>query len=321
MAPRQVPIIDLQPFLEGSADDRARVGRRVAEALERVGFIVVVNHGLPTTVLGSAAAAGRAFFDAPEAEKLALETVPEGLPRGYLPFGRVSLANTFEGAERPPDIKESFAVGPARLAQNRWPRQDDVFRASMLDCYEAMERVMESLLHVFATALELPIDFFDDKFEGHDSTLRIFNYPAQATPPRPGQLRAGAHTDYGALTILRVEPDVPGGLQVRTPEGEWEDVEAPNDSLVINVGDLLMMWTNDVWLSNVHRVVNPPLGHGEDGRRQSIAFFGSPRAEVRIECIESCRGPDRPARYPPVSAGEHRMSKVRASAPTGSPTT
>lgn len=313
---REVPIIDLDPFVGGSAGDaaRTRVAAAVDEALQRVGFLVVVNHGAPGAVMDAAARSGRAFFDLDEAEKLAVKTPAEGLPRGYLPFGLVSLANTY-GDDRPADIKESFAVGPERLDQNRWPAGAQTFRTDMTACYEAMQDVMETLLHLFAVALALPPTWFDDKFTGHNSTLRVFNYPAQTTPPLPGQLRAGAHTDYGAFTVLQVENDVPGGLQVQTRDGGWADVDAPAGSLVVNVGDLLMMWTNDRWLSNVHRVVNPPLGLAE-GRRQTIAFFANPRAEVLIECIESCQGPDRPAQHPAVLAGAHRLAKVQASAPT-----
>jgi isopenicillin N synthase-like dioxygenase len=316
MIAREVPIVDIGPFLGGNPVEQSQVSTRVGAALKQVGFFVATNHGLPPAIMETAARQGAAFFDMSVEQKLDVKTTPVGLPRGYLPFGSVSLAKTFEGADAPPDIKESYAVGPEHLAKNRWPTGQDKFSEAMVDCYVALDGVMTTLLSIFAMALDLPDGFFDEKFEGHDSTLRIFNYPSQATPPLPGQLRAGAHTDYGAVTLVRVENDVAGGLQVRTQNGEWEDVHAPDDSLVINVGDLMMMWTNDVWLSNVHRVVNPTVDHlRSDTRRQTIAFFASPRSDVMIECIPSCQTTDRPGRYAPITAGAHRLNKVRASTP------
>ncbi len=308
-----IPLIDLRPFIGGTVDARAAVGAAVDDALTRFGFMVIANHTANEQVLACAAATGRAFFDLDEAAKLAVRTPADGVPRGYLPFGLVSLANTY-GGDAPADIKESYAVGPERLGENRWPPALPGLREDLNACYDELDRVAAVLLEVFAVALKLPDDWFHDKFTGHNSTLRVFNYPAQLSEALPGQLRAGAHTDYGAFTVLLVENEAPGGLQVQTSSGGWEDIDAPSGSLVVNVGDLLMMWTNDRWLSNVHRVLNPPAGL-VDGRRQSIAFFANPRQEVLIECIESCTGPDRPRLHPPVTAGEHRMSKVRASAP------
>jgi isopenicillin N synthase-like dioxygenase len=127
-------------------------------------------------------------------------------------------------------------------------------------------------------------------------------YPAPTAQPQPGQLRASAHTDYGGFTILSGE-DVPGGLQVRTRAGRWIDVRTSPTVFVVNIGDLLMRWTNDRWLSNMHRVVNPPDGAG--GARLSIAFFNHPNYDARIECLSS----QGPARHPPVLSGEYRDLK------------
>jgi isopenicillin N synthase-like dioxygenase len=134
--------------------------------------------------------------------------------------------------------------------------------------------------------------------------MRLNYYPAPATEPAPGQLRAGAHTDYGGFTILSGE-DVPGGLQVRTRDGRWVDVTTTPTTFVVNIGDLLMRWTNDRWLSNLHRVVNPPAGAETPGARLSIAFFNHPNYDVLIECLPS----QGPARHPPVLSGEYRDLK------------
>jgi isopenicillin N synthase-like dioxygenase len=134
--------------------------------------------------------------------------------------------------------------------------------------------------------------------------MRLNYYPRVLAPPLPGQLRSGAHTDYGSITILNGE-DLPGGLQVRTRSGGWIDVRTPPDHFVVNIGDLMMRWTNDRWLSNLHRVVNPPLADGRHPPRLSIAFFNHPNYDVPIECLASPEA----ARYPPVLSGDYRDAK------------
>ncbi len=135
--------------------------------------------------------------------------------------------------------------------------------------------------------------------------MRINHYPAQAAAPVAGQLRAGAHTDYGLLTILNSE-NASGGLQVQTRAGDWIDVETEPDTFVVNIGDLLMRWTNDRWVSNTHRVVNPPAEEAARPRL-SIAFFHHPNYDTRIECL----APEGQAKYPPVGSGEYRELKYR----------
>ena len=89
---------------------------------------------------------------------------------------------------------------------------------------------------------------------------------------------------------------------------------APPDAFVVNIGDMMMRWTNDHWLSNLHRVVNPDAQHAKTERRQSIAFFANPREDMSIECIPTCMSEDNPPRHPPVQAGAYRLKKIRAAA-------
>jgi isopenicillin N synthase-like dioxygenase len=166
-----------------------------------------------------------------------------------------------------------------------------------------MSGLITFLMRLAALALEVEETFFDDKVDRSIGTMRLNYYPAQATAPLPGQLRSGAHTDYGGFTILSGE-DVPGGLQVRTRAGAWIDVPTSPATFVVNIGDLLMRWTNDRWLSNMHRVVNPPA-EGARGARLSVAFFNHPNYDALIECLLS----QGPARHPPVLSGEYRDLK------------
>ena len=130
---------------------------------------------------------------------------------------------------------------------------------------------------------------------------------APGTPPAPGQIRAGAHTDYGAVTILL--PDNVPGLQVLGRGGAWLDVSAPPSTFVCNIGDLMQHWTNDRWISTMHRVVNPPREAAAGNRRLSIPFFHQPNYDALIECLPTCCGPDNPARYEAVTSGQHRLTK------------
>ena len=146
--------------------------------------------------------------------------------------------------------------------------------------------------------------FFDDKIDRHITAMRLNFYPAQTEVPLPGQLRAGEHTDYGNFTILNGE-NAPGGLQVLARGGDWVDVETEPSSFVVNIGDLLMRWTNDRWLSNMHRVVNPPPGAAAGRPRLSIAFFNHPNYDALIECLPTQGA----ARHAPVLSGDYRDVK------------
>jgi isopenicillin N synthase-like dioxygenase len=159
------------------------------------------------------------------------------------------------------------------------------------------------LLHLFALALDIREDFFDDKVDRPNAVLRLINYPPVGEA-QPGQMGAGEHTDYGTLTILW-SPES-RGLQVRTRSGEWLDVEASPESFIINIGDLMSNWTNDRWISTLHRVT-PRVNAG---RRQSIAFFHNPNPDALIECLPGCCDDAHPARYAPILAGEHLRMKV-----------
>lgn len=301
----QVPTIDLLPFRSGPAEAQANVARAVAAACETIGFLTIVGHGVPPEVLARASEAARAFFDRPEAEKRALALTPTGI--GYSPLQGERLAATL-GHSAPADLKESLNLS-ADFAANLWPREPAALRPALEDYFRAMSALAAELLQVFATALALPRDYFVSKIDHAASFLRVINYPAPAAPPEPGQLRAGAHTDYGTLTILRAE-NVVGGLQVQTRAGEWVDVSVPPEAFVVNLGDMLMRWTNDRWRSTLHRVVNPPLSAGAASRRQSLAFFHNPNPDALIECLPNCCDADHPAQYAPITAGAFIAEKA-----------
>src|SRR5262249_40240012 len=157
-------------------------------------------------------------------------------------------------------------------------------------------------MRAFALALELPEHFFDDKIDKHFSNLVAYHYPPLDVPPLPGQLRGGAHTDFGSLTLLYAWPSV-AGLQVFDGR-DWRDVPAVPDTFVVNLGDLMAQWTNDRWVSTLHRVVNPS-GPEQNVSRMSIAFFHQPNFDALIECLDHKAAP----KYQPTTSGEHLRQK------------
>lgn len=316
-----VPVIDLAP---AAAGEKASVAAAVAEACGRVGFLVVTGHGVPAGVVDRGWAAARAFFNLPETAKRGVVMPRPGYPYGYSPVAGESLAQSL-GDRRPPDLKESFSIGPADLmpppdwaeaaafawAANLWPAEPPGFRDAMLDYYREMSALAGRLMRLFALGLGLPEDFFDSRIDQAISALRLLNYPDQPVPPEPGQLRAGAHTDYGSLTIL-LPQDAPGGLEVQGVDGSWHAVPAVPGGFVINLGDLMARWTNDRWRSTLHRVVNPPPDAAGSTRRQSIAFFHQPNWDAEIACLPTCLGPGEVPKYEPVFSGPHLAAKFRS---------
>jgi isopenicillin N synthase-like dioxygenase len=323
----RVPVIDLTPAADGGRDERRRVAGLIDRACVEIGFFAVTGHGVPVSIGRALRDAAHAFFALPAEIKQRASPADARTPRGYHGIGGEALSAAND-AVAPPDLKEFYHVGPVDVGDdayytgakgrqfflpNIWPAEPPAFRDAAVAYYRAMDRLVRSLMRLTALALDLDEGFFDDKVDRSIGTMRLNYYPRQRQAPLAGQLRAGAHTDYGGMTILSGE-DVPGGLQVRTRRGEWIDVRTSPDELVVNIGDLLMRWTNDRWLSNLHRVVNPPLAEGQNRPRLSIAFFNHPNWDVPIACL----APAGEAKYPPVLSGDYRDLKY---AKTGFATT
>jgi isopenicillin N synthase-like dioxygenase len=317
----RVPVIDVAPFLHGTPAERAAVARAIGRACEDIGFFTIVGHGVDAALVRQMDEVSRAFFDLPVSDKQRVRRPKPEQSRGYIGLGEENLS--YGVGRDTTDLKEFFAIGPVDVpdepyyttaaaypsfAPNVWPERPAELRRIYTEYYRAMERLAAQLMRAFAMALDLPEEFFGDTIDRHISGIRVINYPDQPEAPAAGQLRAGAHSDYGALTILKAE-NVPGGLEVLNRAGEWVAVAPVVDSFVINLGDLMMHWTNDRWISTVHRVVNPPRDAVLGSRRQSIVFFYQPNYDALIECLPGCSTPDNPPKYAPVTSGEHRLRK------------
>ena len=250
--------------------------------------------------------------------------------RGYHGFATRGLASTMD-LDVPPDLRETLFLGPvddhqAHFAHLReaeaayWPNTIPTEPAGMghalIAIYRDFERLSENLLRILALALDLPEDYFAAKIDRHFSILSCHHYPALRAPPQPGQLRTGAHTDFGAMTILAMTDAATengGGLEVRMPGGEWRGVLAGPGELVVNLGDMMARWTNDRWTSTLHRVANPANLADAGSRRQSIGYFMHPNFDARIECLPTCLDPGEQPRYAPITAGEHIAMKIAKS--------
>ena len=178
------------------------------------------------------------------------------------------------------------------------------FRETMLAYYNAVWKLGCKLHEAFATDLGIEADFFEDKMDRPLATLRLLHYPERpAALDEEGQLGAGEHTDYGCVTLLAT--DEVGGLEVRTRDGRWLAAPFIPGAYVCNIGDCLMRWTNDTYVSTPHRVVSPP------GReRYSVAFFLDPNPDAMVECLPGCASDHNPAKYPPIRGDDYLTSRL-----------
>ena len=312
-----VPVVDLAAFSQGGRTERLRAARQFGAALEQAGFVTIVNHGVPADLVRATYASARGFFAQPEADKRR-HTPPEKTKgRGYLPMRIESVAATLAGPT-PPDLCEALVFASLQRERaeqglpNYWPERPADLARNVNAYFDAMFELAQQLMRLSALALELPEDFFAPFYREPALTLRFVNYPDQEEPPEPGQLRYGAHHDYGGLTILR-QDEAPGGLQICDRDGRWHDVPPHPDSFVINVGDLMSRWTNGRWRSTLHRVVNPARELTGSTQRLSMVAFTGPSGNSEIAALPSCVSAANPARYEPVNAWAYVQAKLAAS--------
>jgi isopenicillin N synthase-like dioxygenase len=320
------PVIDIGPAREPqmSAVARLDLARQVASACEEIGFFAVTGHGVPGAVIADLVAQSYAFFDLPLAEKLVVRRPRPEQNRGYIAPGEERLAR-LRGDETPPDLKELYTIGPFDLpdtpyftgwtaypsfAPNLRPTRPVGLRPALQTYWRELDRVARILCNIFAEALDLAPDFFDEKTDKHISQLRIMHYPPPQTAPLPGQLRAGAHSDLGMMTLLYSDNDI-GGLEVMDRGGRWVRVPVIDNAFTVNLGDLMMRWTNDRWRSTLHRVVNPPEAANNLSRRLSIGMFLIPNYDAVVAPI--ARHGDIP-QYQPITVADYRTSRFAGTA-------
>ncbi len=320
-----VPVIDISPYRGGEASARLALAAQVDRTCREIGFMVISGHGVDPELVAAVEEVSRAFFDLPLAEKMRIVRPAPDVTRGYMPMKAEVLVRS-RGGDAPGDLNESLMIGPVdadgsayyrapeagrHFAANLWPERPVGLRAIYERYYRVMDALGIDLMRLFALALRLPEGYFDASVDRSISRLRVRNYPAPEEAPVAGQLRAGAHSDYGSLTILKTE-DRPGGLQVMGRDGRWLDVPHLPGSFVVNIGDMLARWTNDRWVSTLHRVVNPPADCTGETRRQSVVFFQNPNYDALVACLPGCTDASHPPKYAPTTSGGHLREKFVA---------
>jgi isopenicillin N synthase-like dioxygenase len=333
MSESPIPLIDLQKFSSASELERARVVAEVRKALEEIGFLMISGHGVDKSLIDRVTDASLTFFDRPDTEKSKYCSAKPGA-RGYNAMRGRTVGKSHDSTYLA-SLQESYAVGRTNVpndpyfftegaghsfADNIWPDSPSDFKPAMTEYYDAMERTYRTIMRLFAVALDLPETYFDDKIDKHGSLLRLTHYPSLDAEPLPGEYRSGAHTDGGALTILHID-DTPNSLQVKLRSGEWINVNRIPGAFVINIGDMMMRWTNDKWVSNWHRVVNPKIVNGRSDRRLSLVYFCSTNYDTVVECLPNCSGPGNPVRYPPVVSGKYAEERFNKRYGIEEPTT
>lgn len=296
-----IPLVDMGPYLEGTPEGRAKVAQEIYRSAHEVGFTYLKNFGMSEDMLEAGFAVAHSFFNSDE--KLKVPFSPE-VNHGYTAMQGEAL-----DPSKPADLKETFTcrdLSRKPSGPEYWPNPQ--FEAFMRVFYARIVSIASNVMGAFELAMDLPEGYFDERHTGLTQTLRLLHYPP-VTEVAEGQLGAGAHTDYGTLTVLF--QDNAGGLQVQGLDGEWIDAPPIPGTVVINTGDLIARWSNDVFKSTPHRVVPRPAAM-KNGR-QSIAFFSDPDPDVMIETIPSCVTEDNPAKYEPISAGEHIRQRIMAS--------
>jgi len=299
-----IPVIDLEPSFSADEASCTAVASRIGVACRDTGFFYVSNHGVKREVVRAAFEQAARFFDRPLNWKSQYLKVPGTY--GYEPSEALHLDNASPG-----DLNESFncSVTESPDAQdsvtNKWPSDIVGFRENI----EAYSTAMISLgLHIsrlLARSLDLSPHYFDEALKHPTAALRLLRYPPQPSVTEFNQLGAGAHTDFGWITLLA--QDDCGGLEVQTAAGDWIRAEPIEDTFVVNLGDLVPRWTNGLYHSNMHRVLNNRSGRN----RHSIAQFYNVAYATRIECLPTCIREGEVARFTPCTAGEHRMQRLK----------
>ncbi|NJN02650.1 MAG: isopenicillin N synthase family oxygenase [Leptolyngbyaceae cyanobacterium RM1_1_2] len=305
-----LPVIDFTPFLAGDEVGQQQVAEAIYQACHEVGFMYLTNHGVEPKAIACAFEQSCAFFALSAAAKQDLAWSDAVSNRGYVGLERERLDQA-----RPGDLKEAFNVGKEAagaeslaLALNRWPSELPMFKETLYSFFEDCAAAATQIFRAFAIALSLPESYLVEQHQAQEFTLRLLHYPALRALPRPGQIRAGAHSDYGTLTLLFQEQV--GGLEVQSASGEWLAAPAIADAILVNTGDLMQRWSNDVFRSTRHRVALPQ-GEAAQRDRYSIAFFCQPDAKAEIACLPSCCS-DTPPRYEPITSGTYLLSRLQA---------
>jgi len=308
-----IPIVDLSSSFSADTAARKKVAWDIHKACRETGFFYISNHGVSRQLVEGQFSWAKRFFDLPLEQKLAIHLKKSKSAAGYAPIeGQALDSQDAKSKASPPDLKESFyfaeelpddhpfaAAGFRGFGNNQWPHTLPGFREQMLAYQTAMRELGDHVLQLIAVSLDLPENQFVPYYDMPMPNTRIIRYPPQPADAKFNQIGAGAHTDWGAITLLA--QDNLGGLEVSNVAGEWLEAKPIADTFVVNLGDLMARWTNGLYKSTMHRVRNNKSSQD----RYSVPFFYSPRPTAVVECLPTCTDSERPPQFEPCTVRQH----------------
>ncbi|KEF55357.1 uncharacterized protein A1O9_08107 [Exophiala aquamarina CBS 119918] len=329
-----MPLIDFGLFLHGSPSAKQETASQISHAFKTSGFLYLQNHGVPAEEIATAFSESASFFARPQSQKDALGWTTPDANRGYVASGREKVTQSNDPdeiaklRESNPDLKESMEIGREGVQgmPNQWPDQLDeggkTFTRDMQKFFITLQHLHTSVMRAIALGMGLDEHFFDPFTDGGDNTLRLLHYPPvkkSVWKKNPNQVRAGEHSDYGSITLL-FQDDI-GGLEVKSPRGTWVRATPIPGTIVVNAGDLLSRWSNDLIRSTNHRVIQPPPKPAADGEeddpealipaRYSIAYFCNPNFDKWIEALPGTHE-ETGKKYEGINSGEYLIMRLAA---------
>jgi isopenicillin N synthase-like dioxygenase len=302
----EVPVLDLAPWLAGG--EASALPGELYKACLGTGFFYIKGHGISRAVIDDAFNVTRRYFDIPHERRL-MDIIDERFRRGFMPVG----VNQHPGYA--PDLKESYEISmdlpltdPDVVAAkplhgpNRWPDHAPWFRPAAEAYFNETLRLGKDMLRLFALALDQDEGFFQKFCTKPMVQSRFFHYPSQ--PAVEEAHGVAPHTDYGMITILAQDPI--GGLELLKRDGEWVSAPYIDGTLIVNLGDMFKVWTNDVFVSNLHRVVNRT---GKE--RYSIPTFFNLDYDAPVACLHNFQTVERPAKHKPTRSGDYLVQRFK----------
>ncbi|GJP42644.1 hypothetical protein CLOM_g2184 [Closterium sp. NIES-68] len=321
---QELPKIDISPLVEfcsslslnaaspesSPPSDVRRVASEIDAACREVGFFYLTGHGVPQQLMDSVREAGREFFALPEENKNEIALSKSPIFRGYqrlgenITQGRHDMHEAIDLYREHPADHPDVLSGKPLHGPNPWPSRPERFKPVVQEYVTTMKGLGRTVLRGMAMGLHLPLDTFehgraDDPFW----VIRVIGYPPLASSDTES-LSCGEHTDYGLLTFVNQDPGITA-LQVKNKAGEWVDAPPVPGSFVVNIGDMLKLWTNGLYQPTPHRVVNRSRTF-----RVSVPFFYEPNFDVRVEPLNALVKTMGPTGLGPVVYGDHLCKKV-----------
>jgi isopenicillin N synthase-like dioxygenase len=316
LALEEIPLIDFAPFLTGGLAARREVAEKIGQACRHIGFFYLANHGISEALVARSFAEAERFFALPMERKLEIDIEKSPCHRGYFKVGGENLDPARQKAGG--DLKEGIKIGrdlgpdhPLVAAgtplhgPNLWPRDLPGWQGAMQSYFDALVGLGKQVMHAFALSLDLDECYFDRQLTDPMATLGPLHYPPQRGSVTEKQIGAGAHTDFGCLTILA--QDMNGGLQVKNAAGTWIDATPIPGTFVINIGDMMARWTNNLFASTQHRVINV-----SGAERYSLPFFFDPNFHAEVSALKTCVDAGHPPVFPPTTSGRHLLDMIDA---------